>query len=316
MIVTDKATDDVSTIEALLGTRYAWGYEQAREQLRALHRRAVRSQWVADEALPWDTQVDREKHRWPDHLSPIHGSDIDRSLSGDERQRLMDELSAWTLSQLLHGEQGGLLATAQIVHIARDLDSKLFAAVQVADEARHVDVFQRYIGQVHGSIYPVNPHLRTLLDMTLKDSRWDFKFLGMQIMVEGLALAAVSMIRHATTEPLLRAITAQIMQDEARHMSFGLLELRGYYDDMAERDLREREDFIYEAATLMRDRFLFREVWETLGLPVDRCIAFAASDNAQILFRKQIFGRVVPALKKIGLLSPRLRERLRGLGIL
>jgi len=305
-----------SAIESLLGTRYAWGYDEAREQLRTLYRRAVRSQWDADEVLPWDTPVDPEAHRWPEHLSPLHGSDIHDSLSPEKRGQLMDEISAWTLSQLLHGEQGGLLSTAQLVHIAHDLDSKLFAAIQVSDEARHVDVFRRYLRQVHGFSYPINPHLRTLLDMTLKDSRWDIKFLGTQIMVEGLALAGVSMIRHTTTEPLLRELTTYVVQDEARHLSFGLLELRGYYDDMAERDRREREDFLYEAATLMRDRFLFREVWEKQGLPVEQCIEFAMHNHTQILFRRNVFGRVVPALRKIGLLSPRLRERLRGLGIL
>jgi hypothetical protein len=237
-------------------------------------------------------------------------------MTPQERQNLNCEITAWTLSQFLHGEQGALLATAQLVDSVRDLDSKLYAASQVADEARHVDVYNRYLHQKVGFSYPVSPHLKTLLDLILKDSRWDMKFLGMQIMVEGLALAAFGMIRNNTREPLLRELTAYVMGDEARHVAFGVLSLRDHYRQQSEAVKREREDFVFEAARLMRDRFLFQEVWEKLGLPVKQCIDIAMNNQGQILFRQMLFSKIVPAMKKMDLLSDRQRQRFTELGIL
>src|SRR5205085_3143668 len=168
-------------------------------------------------------------------------------------------------------EQGALLAAAQLVDSVRDLDSKLYSSSQVVDEARHVDVFNRYLHTKIGFSYPINPHLKTLLDMILKDSRWDMKFLGMQIMVEGLALAAFNMLRMQVTEPLLKRLLHYVMLDEARHVAYGVLSLRDYYADMKESERMEREDFVYESAVLMRNRFLYEQVWEKLGMPVEEC---------------------------------------------
>src|SRR5206468_6154342 len=138
--------------------------------------------------------VDLERPMAPEAFMPLHGSDIYSRMTDKEKTKLNIETFSWTLSQFLHGEQGALLATAQLVDSVQDIDSKLYAASQVVDEARHVDVYNRYVHTKIGFAYPVNPHLKTLLDMILKDSRWDMKFLGMQIMVEGLALAAFAMI--------------------------------------------------------------------------------------------------------------------------
>jgi hypothetical protein len=216
----------------------------------------------------------------------------------------------------MHGEQGALLATAQLVPSVRDLDSKLYAASQVVDEARHVDVYNRYVHQKIGFSYPVNPHLKTLLDLILKDSRWDMKFLGMQIMVEGLALAAFGMIRNNTQEPLLKELTTYVVGDEARHVAFGVLSLRDYYREQPESVKREREDFVYEAARLMRDRFLFQEVWEKCGLPTKQCMEIALHNQGQVMFRQMLFAKIVPAIKKMDLLSERQRARFQELGIL
>jgi hypothetical protein len=233
-----------------------------------------------------------------------------------ERQKMNIETFSWTLSQFMHGEQGALLATAQLVDSVGDLDSKLYAASQVADEARHVDVYNRYVHGKIGFSYPVNPHLKTLLDMILKDSRWDMKFLGMQIMVEGLALAAFGMIRNNTNEPLLRELTAYVMGDEARHVAFGVLSLRDYYREQPESVKREREDFVFEAARLMRERFLFQEVWDKLGLPTKQCMDIALHNQGQVMFRQMLFAKIVPAIKKMDLLSERQRGHFAELGIL
>ncbi len=306
----------IETIETLLDVTYTWGYQETRAKLRDLYDKAVRGQWISDEVLPWKTDVDLDKQMAPEQLMPLFGSDIYNKMTEKERHKLNIESFSWTLSQFLHGEQGALLATAQLVDSCQDLDSKLYAASQVVDEARHVDVYNRYVHTKIGFSYPVNPHLKTLLDMNLKDSRWDMKFLGMQVMVEGLALAAFGMIRANTSEPLLKELTAYVMGDEARHVAFGVLSLRDYYTDQPDSVKAEREDFVYEAARLMRDRFLFQEVWEKTGLPTKQCMEIALHNQGQVMFRQMLFAKIVPAVKKMGLLSDRQRERFKELGIL
>jgi P-aminobenzoate N-oxygenase AurF len=310
------AGPSIETIETLLDVTYTWGYQDTRAKLRDLYDKAVRAQWISDDVLPWNTNVDLEKPAGPEQMMPLFGSDILAKMTEKEKTRLNIETFSWTLSQFLHGEQGALLAAAQLVDSVGDLDSKLYAASQVVDEARHVDVFNRYTHTKIGFSYPINPHLRTLLDMILKDSRWDMKFLGMQIMVEGLALAAFAMMRNNTDEPLIKNLTAYVMGDEARHVAFGILSLRDYYREQPESVRREREDFVYEAARLMRDRFLFQEVWEKCGLPKQRCMEIALNNHAQVMFRQMLFAKIVPAIKKMDLLSDRQRHRFAELGIL
>jgi len=306
----------IETLEAILDVTYTWGYQETRTKLRDLYEKAKRGQWIPEDVLPWQTSVDLTKPMGPDQLLPLWGSEIWDRMTAAERVSCNQETMAWTLSQFLHGEQGALLAAAQLVDSTRDLDSKLYCATQVVDEARHVDVYNRYLHEKVGIVYPVNSHLKTLLDLILKDSRWDMKFLGMQIMVEGLALAAFGMIRQNTGEPLLRDLTAYVMGDEARHVAFGVLSLRDYYRDQPESVKREREDFVYEAARLMRDRFLFQEVWEKLGFPKERCMEIALHSQGQIMFRQLLFAKIVPAIKKMDLLSDKQRTRFAELGIL
>jgi hypothetical protein len=249
-------------------------------------------------------------------LHPLYGSPYYEKMSPREHAQTNVEMGRWTLSQFLHGEQGALMAASQLVPSVPDMDSKLYAATQVVDEARHVEVFHKYLSEKLEGAYPINPYLKELLDLILKDSRWDMKVLGMQIMVEGLALSAFGLMRANSTEPLLVELTRYVMMDEARHVAYGVLALRDLYADMSESEIREREDFIYEAAVLMRDRFLMDEVWETLGLPVEECRQIVLHNPAHTMFRQMLFSKVVPAIKRIGLLSDRQRQRFQDLGIL
>src|SRR5262249_49757287 len=158
-----------------------------------------------------------------------------------------------------------------IVNGAPTPDAKFYAAAQVYDEARHVEAYDRYLREKIELVYPISPYLRQLLDTILTDSRWDFKYLGMQIMVEGLALGAFGLIHTMSQEPLIKQITQMIMQDEARHVAFGVLSLKDTYKDMKESELRDREDFVIEASRLSSERFLGQEIWSRLGLPQKEC---------------------------------------------
>src|SRR5207302_1949945 len=193
---------------------------------------------------------------------------------------------------------------------------KFYGATQVMDEARHVEVYSRYLREKLTGSYPVNRHLKTLLDQILTDSRWDMKYLGMQIMVEGLAMAAFGYMHKMCQEPLLTELTHYVMRDESRHVAFGVLSLSDFYHDLPARELREREEFLYEGCRLMRDRLLMEDVWEVMGWPVDEVREIVLQSPQMKLFRQMLFSKVVPNVKRLGLLSPYVRERFAELDIL
>jgi len=249
-------------------------------------------------------------------MIPIQETAYWQTLGPDTRWEISRRSAAFLLSNFLHGEQGALLATAQIVDTVPWYEGKQYGATQVMDEARHVEVYRRFVQEKLQHEYPVNPELKKLLDLILSDSRWDFKFLGMQIMVEGLALAAFGTMRDTTNNALLRDLTAAVMEDESRHVAFGVLSLREHLANMDERGRVEREDFVYEAAVLMRDRLTNREVWETMGLDADRCVAIALASPLSTEFRRRLFSKIVPNVKSLGLLSNRQRARFAALGVL
>ncbi len=214
----------------------------------------------------------------------------------------------------MHGEQGALMAAARIVQTVPDLDAKFYAATQVMDEARHVEAYARLLNEKMGIAYPITPGLASLLETVLTDRRWDMTYLGMQILIEGLALAAFQRIRDYAKNPLAAAVNAYVMQDEARHVAFGRLALRDYYPQLGDAERDEREEFVVEACYHMRDRFNQKELWENLGLPVKEVVeAVMASENMR-LFRKRLFSRIVPTVKDIGLWGPRVQKAFSDMG--
>jgi ribonucleotide reductase beta subunit family protein with ferritin-like domain len=184
------------------------------------------------------------------------------------------------------------------------------------DEARHVEVYARYLREKLTRQYPVNRHLRTLLDQILTDARWDMKYLGMQIMVEGLAMAAFGFMHQTCSEPLLKDLTHYVMRDESRHVAFGVLALQEFYKDLSDGERRVREEFLYEGCRLMRDRLLMEDVWEEMGWPLDEVREIVLNSDTMREFRKLLFSKVVPNVKRLGLLTPFVRERFAELDIL
>ena len=314
--MTKTSSADMCEMLANLPVRFDWKYDDVRQELRNLYNKATHSQWSGQDDVDWSIDVDLEKLGTPEPMHPLFGSEVYAKLTEREKTQLNVELPAWTQSQFLHGEQGAMMAAAQLVNAVPDAESKLYASTQVVDEGRHVEVFERYLHEKVGFSYPINEHLLSILEMISTDSRWDMKILGMQIMVEGLALAAFTVTHDVMLEPLLKDITHHVIADEARHVAYGVLSLEDVYREMSESEVGEREDFVYEAARLMRDRFLFQEVWEKQGLPVERCKEITFNNPVQQQFRQLLFSRIVPATKRVGLLSNRQRERFEKLGIL
>jgi hypothetical protein len=209
----------------------------------------------------------------------------------------------WLLSQFMHGEQGALLCTAKIVETVPWIDAKYYAATQVMDEARHVEVFSKYLDEKLSGHYPMNAHLGLLLDDIVADSRWDMTYLGMQIMVEGLALAAFGFIHMMTTEPLLKKLLRYVMADEARHVAFGVLSLQEYYKELTAAELRERQEFAFEAAIRMKDRMAMQEVWERMEVPTSDVVKIMSMAPERDDFQILLFSKIVPNLRKLGLLD-------------
>ena len=291
-------------------TIFTWDYTLSRPALRRLYEKAKVGQWNATTDLPWDADVDVEKTIRQDQ--EVLGVGIDRSLyDGTPVQKWGDKEwlefgvqgRNWMLSQFLHGEQGALICTAKIVETVPWYDAKLYASTQVVDEARHVEVFARYLHEKLGGEFQVNAHLRMLLDDIVNDSRWDMTYLGMQVMVEGLALAAFGALHQFATEPLLKQLLRYVMSDEARHVAFGVLSLKEVYDGMSDAELKDRQEFAFEAAVRMRDRFMSQEVWNRMGVNVREILPIVLNDPTRQVFQSLLFSKIVPNCKKLGLLD-------------
>jgi len=304
---------------------FTWDYEKgARPGLAKLYEKAKSAQWNAETDLPWDTDVDLEQ--MARLLLPsigIESTDLSgtplASWGDAEWLELGIQSQVWTLSQFMHGEQGALLCTAKIVETVPWIDAKYYASTQVMDEARHVEVFAKYLDTKLEGYYPINAHLGLLLDDIVGDSRWDMTYLGMQIMVEGLALAAFGFMHALTEEPLLKQLLRYVMADEARHVAFGVLSLKEYYAELTDRELGERQEFAFEAAVRMRDRFLQQEVWDRLGVDPKIAIPLTQTSPMRVEFQKMLFTKIVPNCKKLGLLDANnswLRRRFEELGVI
>jgi hypothetical protein len=308
---------------------FTWDYEKgARPALNKLYEKAKTAQWNGETDLDWSIDVD------PARVLNISGADAvgplaamanmpDSPFAGfgpKEWEQLAVETLNWRLSQFMHGEQGALICTAKIVETVPWIDAKYYAATQVMDEARHVEVFAKYMDSKLTGFYPINSHLGMLLDDIISDTRWDMTYLGMQIMVEGLALAAFGFMHMLATDPLLKQLLRYVMSDEARHVAFGVLSLKEYYADLTDAELRERQEFAFEAAVRMRDRFLQQEVWDRMGVDKKKVMGMMLrATPEQQPFQQLLFSKIVPNCKKLGLLDASggwLRKRFEEIGVI
>ena len=331
LAVTNTDRDEViSAVADHSDAIFTRDYEKgARPPLEKLYEKAKVSMWNGETDLPWETEVDQEKvviaNAEAGNAQGLGLADFDVTGTPFEKwddaqwMKLGIESQNWTLSQFMHGEQGALICTAKIVETVPWIDAKYYASTQVMDEARHVEVFAKYLDTKLSGHYPVNSHLKMLLDDIVNDSRWDMTYLGMQIMVEGLALAAFGFMHQMTTEPLLKQLLRYVMSDEARHVAFGVLSLKEYYEGLTDAEIFERQQFAFEAAVRMRDRFLQQEVWERMDVPVKEAIELVMRTPTRQVFQMMLFSKIVPNCKKLGLLDRNdkwLRHRFEEIGVI
>ncbi|HEY1696941.1 MAG TPA: ferritin-like domain-containing protein [Polyangiaceae bacterium] len=310
-------------IPASHAAHFDWSYPSDQPAMRVLYDRAKKGQWDGA-SLPWSIDVDPMNPEVP--LVPERFVDFSKldamgiHLDAKERRAFVASLTSWMLSQFLHGEQGALFAAAQVTEAVQFFDGKLYGATQVMDEGRHVEVFHRYLEDKLGKLYQINDNLFVIIDALMSDARWDMKFLGMQTMVEGLALGAFGTLYKLTKEPLLKELLRNVIQDEARHVHYGVLALREHVTkELSESERREREDWAFEVALLMRNRFMAYEIYdEQFGGLMSRAEwrEFVLHTPGLEEFRSVMFQRLVPNLRAIGLMSARILPHYERVGLM
>jgi P-aminobenzoate N-oxygenase AurF len=315
--VTPLSDSTWSVLSEAAKTTFDYDYAAGREKLLNLYQKGKDLQWDSGRRIDWTREIDITNPLGvPDSFIPIYGSRTWDRLNDPEKANVRRHMAAWQFSQFLHGEQGALVCTAKIVQTVPMIDSKFYAATQVMDEARHVETYSRYLREKLDLAYPMNPHLAELLGQILRDPRWDMTYLGMQVMIEGVALGAFGTIRDNATEPTAREVNAYVMQDEARHVAFGLLALRDYYPSLTEKERDEREEFCVEAAYLLRDRFLGQEVWRTLDYDGEECCRYVEESELMRFYRRGLFMRIVPTLREVGLWGKRIQRAFEDMGVI
>jgi len=303
------------TMTAPLKTAFTWEYDDGRADLLALYEKGKNQQRNARERIDWSAELDPENPMLlPDETMSLCGTELWHRLSPRQIVDLRRYSQGLQISQFLHGEQGALICAAKIVQQVQGIDAKFYAATQVVDEARHVEAYSRLLHEKFDIVFPINKHLQALIGDVIENPDWDFTYLGMQVVIEGLALAAFQGIRDNTKNRLAAQVNAYVMQDEARHVAFGRLALREYYPQLTETERDRREEFLVEACYLMRDRLEPAYAWEAAGLDVKECRALHETALATVKFRARLFSRIVPTVRDIGLWGPRVRKAFEDLG--
>src|SRR6266540_6773167 len=305
-----------------MDTLWDFDYEPTHDELTSLYETAKKNQWNATTAIDWTRPVGKEGPVL-NIQAAFQGTDFYERLTEAEKKEAEVKISSWRLSQFLHGEQGALLVASQLVNPVPELDCKLYASTQVVDEGRHVEVFERYVKKLH-KIYPVDPLLKGLIDRILASQLWELKLLGMQMLIEGLAIAAFNLMRRQTGDPTLASVLDYVLQDEGRHVNFGYFALKRSIPDLdaARRDYLE--DFALRAcdAIFARDEHTgFRSittVWDELGYDGVAVWRDSIVNSLTVkTFNRFLFTEVlIPRLQRLGLMSSRVEPHYREIGLL
>ena len=317
--LSQKQVEDVVEIfNTPLTGSYNWDYTIADDRIKKLYELGKELNWNGSIDLNWEyTHPADERIVEPDEELPHETLEAYDKLSEEEKILFDRHSTAELMSQFLHGEQGALLVASQLASCAPTYNAKLYAASQTFDEARHVEVFNRYLQEKIGIHYPINPSLKLLLDKILTDERWDLKFIGMQIIIEGLALAAFQMLKSITKDPLLKQLLHYVVRDEARHVTFGINYLEEYIKTLTPEQIEERAQFAYEACVISRERLInTKSEQRFLGMSEDEARAFQMETKSFEMFRNFLFSRVIPNLSRIGLLTDTVRPKFEALGLL
>jgi len=305
---------------------FQWNYDPEVEELRNLYVKAAEAQWIGARDIDWNREIDLVKFATTPLGTgvPIDKTSYWQSLPQETVIELTRRTASFRLSQFLHGEQGALMVAAQLVNAVPHTDAKFYAATQTMDEARHVEVFARYIEKLD-EIRPIAPALKGILDSTLETGDWMKKLVGMQIVVEGLALYAFREMRATTEEPLLKELLTYVARDESRHHAYGVQYIERCVPCLSDSARMELEDFALECARVLIDRnsqgffTTLLQIWSEVG--VDPAALFTSlHEERELIMRDMprgkrlgpVQGFVIPTLRRCGLLSERVASHFHG----
>lgn len=316
----DLTAEQVQQIAEIFNTpltgSYNWDYSIQDDRIKKLYELGKELNWNVEKDLDWSQNFPRDQSPTADQFNPFLDYPPYQALSEADKIKFSWHSQANQLSQFLHGEQGALLVASQLVSCAPTYNAKLYAASQTFDEARHVEVFNKYLQTKMKIMYPVNKNLKLILDKVLSDPRWDLKFIGMQVIIEGLALAAFNTMQMSAKDPLLRELVGYVIRDEARHVTFGINYLEEFVKSLSQEEIEERALFAYETCVVMRERLISTDVFEHFGWDVEEAREVVLAGEFMKRFRSLLFTRVMPNLKRIGLLTDKIRPQFEALGIL
>lgn len=313
-----QSCNDVAEIfQTPLSGTYNWDYRLQENRIKQLYELGKKLNWNVEVDIDWskpNTVLDDETRK---AINGFGEYPPFQALSTDEQREFFDHCDAWTLSQFLHGEQGAMLVASQLVSCAPTYNAKLYASSQTFDEARHVEVFNKYIQTQSGMMYPINHSLKDILDKILTDERWDLKFIGMQVVIEGLALSAFNTMHElAPDDGLLKEILGYVIRDEARHVAFGIHYLEEFVKSLSDEEREERAEFAYQAVVVSRERLVPTDVFSHYGWDVEEARLVFLESSGTAKFRNHLFSRVIPNLRRIGLLTDTIRPKFEALGVL
>ena len=309
--------DVVEIFNTPLTGSYNWDYTVQDNRIKKLYELGKELNWNVESDLDWspefegtsEEEFDFEDNQWSGH--PVY-----KEMPRWKRKEFFHDLSSWSVSQFLHGEQGALLVASQLASCAPTFNAKLYAASQTFDEARHVEAFNKYLQTRLKKSWPIGTALKGLLDKILTDPRWDLKFIGMQVVIEGLALAAFNAAKEGTNDPVFKRMLELIIRDEARHVTFGISYLTEFVQTLSEEERRDRANFALEAFTVSRNRLKAYDVWEKYGMNIQETEEWTKENIFQNQFQDVLFSRIMPNLKKIGLLTEELVPEYEKLGVM
>jgi hypothetical protein len=306
-----------------LKTVWKFDYDPKIKALRDLYEVAKKEQWNAASDIPWNLEVDSSGDILDPRQDVFREFDYVKALPQEKQSELAVANAAWILSQFLHGEQGALLCCGQLIEAVPDIDGKLYAATQVIDEARHVEVFHRYIQRLN-RVYPIDPTLQAVLNQILEADLWQMKCVGMQVIVEGLAMGSFRIMKEGSRDELLRSVVNLTAQDEARHVSYGLIYMKDELPKMRDVDRDRVEDFAFAAVDAISGRrpgtgFLSQmEIFRDVGLRVEDALpeVIAKFQDPAFIARQPdpIRDHVLPQLTRINLITDRTAGKYRELG--
>jgi P-aminobenzoate N-oxygenase AurF len=314
------------TIASAFTTTFTLEYGVSEVDMRRLYENAKRDQWNASRDIPWADAPSSDGRVIADELIDIFGSPLWERLPEADRVELNRRIAAWRLSVLMHGEQGAMLACSQMVDIVQGADAKFFQATQVMDEARHNEVLNRYLADRLGGItYPIPVNVHDIFDSILSESRWYLKTIALQLVAETFAVSLFKMMTESARDPVLGTVCRRILQDESRHMGFGMLSLPRVVGEASETERRELEDYTCFALEKTLTGFFPLEAYQDAGFsPAQiaevkryRRETAAANDYAPFrkYFKRDMHGSMVANLARLGLLTDRVRPRLAKLGV-